>query len=70
MWFELIGILGTVIVLISISMQNVKLLSCINIVGNVVLVVYGILITSYSTWILNGILIIINIVNLVKLNKK
>lgn len=65
-WFEAIGILGTIFVLISFLMKDIKAVRIINIIGAALFVVYGALIGALSTWLLNGILIIIHIVYLLK----
>ena len=68
-WFEVIGIAGTLFVLLSFLMKDLKKVRIINIVGAVLFVVYGLLIGALSTWLLNGILVIIHIVYLLKGNK-
>lgn len=68
-WFEAIGIAGTLFVLLSFLMKDIRKVRIINIVGAVLFVVYGLLIGALSTWLLNGILIIIHIVYLLKGNK-
>lgn len=64
--YEIIGLLGTVFVLISFLMKEVKLIRIINIIGAVLFVVYGLLIGALSTWLLNAILVIIHIIYLLK----
>ena len=68
-WFEAIGIAGTLFVLLSFLMKDIRTVRIINIVGAVLFVVYGLLIGALSTWLLNGILVIIHIVYLLKGNK-
>lgn len=63
---EIIGIIATLFVLISFLMKKAELIRIINIVGAVLFVIYGVLINSISTYILNGCLIIIHIIYLVK----
>lgn len=65
-WFETIGIVGTIFVLLSFLMKDLKKVRIINIVGAVLFVIYGVLIHAVSTWILNGILVAIHIFYLVK----
>lgn len=65
-WFEIIGIVGTIFVLISFLMKDIKAVRIINIIGAALFVVYGALIGALSTWLLNGILIIVHIVYLIK----
>ena len=66
MSYEIIGLLGTLFVLISFLMKEVKLIRIINIVGAVLFVIYGLLIGALSTWLLNAILVIIHIIYLLK----
>ncbi|MDY5929887.1 MAG: YgjV family protein [Candidatus Onthovivens sp.] len=63
---EIIGIIATLFVLISFLMKKAELIRIINIVGAVLFVIYGVLINSISTYILNSCLIIIHIIYLVK----
>ena len=64
--YEIIGLLATLFVLLSFLMKKIELVRIINIIGATLFVVYGILINSLSTWLLNGVLIIIHIIYLVK----
>lgn len=63
---EIIGILGSVFVLISFVVNDIKKIRIINIIGAVLFVVYGIYINAFSTWFLNGALILIHIYYLIK----
>ena len=65
-FYEIIGLLGTLFVLLSFLMKDLKKVRIINIIGAILFVIYGILINAYSTWILNGVLIIIHIIFLVR----
>lgn len=65
-WFEAIGIVGTIFVLISFLMKDIKAVRIINIIGAALFVIYGALIGALSTWLLNGVLIIVHIVYLIK----
>lgn len=65
-WKELIGILATALVLISLTQSDVKRLRIINAVGSIVFVVYGLLIGALSVWLLNGICFFVNIYKLYK----
>lgn len=69
-WVEIIGLLGTVFVLISFLMKDVRKIRYVNIIGAVLFVVYGAIINAISTWVLNGALVIVHIVFLIKDNKK
>lgn len=63
---EVLGVIASLMVLISFLMKNIKLIRIINIFGAVIFVIYGILINSIATWFLNSALIIVHIVYLVK----
>lgn len=65
-WVELIGIAGTLFVLLSFLMKDLVKVRIINIIGALLFVIYGILINALSTWLLNGVLIIIHIIYLIK----
>lgn len=65
-FFEIVGITGTLFVLLSFLMKDLTKVRIVNIIGAILFVVYGILINAYSTWILNGVLIIIHIIFLTK----
>lgn len=66
---ELIGYLGSILVLISMLMSSVIKLRLINTIGSVIFTFYAFAIQTYPTAILNVILIMVNIYNLVKLLK-
>lgn len=68
-WYELIGLAGTLFVLLSFLMKDLTKVRIINIVGALLFVIYGICINAWSTWILNAILIIIHIIYLIRKNK-
>lgn len=68
--YEIIGIIGTLFVLLSFLMKKVKHIRIINIIGAIFFVIYGLLIGAFSTWLLNGILILIHIYFLLKGEKK
>lgn len=68
-WYELIGLAGTLFVLLSFLMKDLTKVRIINIIGALLFVIYGICINAWSTWILNAILIIIHIIYLIRKNK-
>lgn len=61
---EIIGIVGTLFVLASFCMNNIKKVRYINAIGAIIFVIYGLMIKAYSTWILNSILFFIQIYKL------
>lgn len=66
MIYELIGYLGSALVLISFMMTSVVKLRLFNMVGSVITMIYGFMIQAYPTVLLNGVLLIINLVQLVR----
>lgn len=73
-WIELIGILATLFIIISMSCKTTSRKSAImmritNIIGSAIFIVYGILLPALSTAILNGIVTVINIYHLILLIK-
>ncbi|MBR3610382.1 MAG: YgjV family protein [Oscillospiraceae bacterium] len=69
MLIEMIGYLGSVLVLVSMLMSSVIKLRIINTVGSVIFAIYAFIIQSYPTAIMNVILVGVNIYNLIKLLK-
>ena len=74
-WKEIIGISASVLILISMvfkttSVKGRILMRSLNIAGSVVFMVYGILLPAWSTAILNGMLIFVNLYHLVKTLKR
>lgn len=70
MYIELIGYIGSVIIVISMLMTSVMKLRIINMTGGIIFTTYAFLIRSYPTAIMNGVLAIINCVNIFMLVKK
>ena len=64
--YELIGVLASVIVLLSFVMNGESKIRIINIVGALLFVIYGLLINAFSVWFLNGTLLIVHIYKLVR----
>jgi len=67
MWIELVGIIAGIIVLGSFISKEQKRIRIVNAIGSVVFVVYGILITSYATIFLNGVMVLVQIVYLLRM---
>ena len=64
--YELIGYIGSAVVLISFMMTSVVKMRIVNIIGALVCLVYGVLIQAYPTVALNGVLILINLFQLIR----
>ena len=69
MSYESIGLTATLFVLLSFLMQSVRMIRIINIIGAILFVIYGYLIGSVSTAVLNAALIVIHAVYLIRGNK-
>lgn len=69
---ELIGYLGSLLVIVSMLMTSLIKLRVINTIGSVIFATYALIIHSYPTAIMQFCLIIINVINLYNLfkNKK
>ena len=63
---ESIGLTATLFVLLSFIMKKPELIRAVNSVGAFLFVVYGVMINSVSTWLLNGMLIGIHVFYLLK----
>ena len=64
---ELIGLIATLFVLISFLQKSEINIRKFNIVGASLFVIYGLLISSVSVWLLNGILLGVHIKRLKEL---
>jgi len=63
---EILGIIASIIVLISFLMKGERKIRIINIFGALFFIIYGICINAFSVWFLNGALFIIHIIKLLK----
>ena len=66
MMHEILGIVATLFVLVSFLFTNEKRIRQINVIGAVLFVIYGIIISAVSVYVLNGALILIHIYKLYK----
>ena len=67
---EMIGYLGSALVVVSMLMSSVVKLRVINTIGSGIFAAYALMIHSYPTALMNGFLIGINVYNLIKLSRK
>ena len=67
--YEIIGLIASVFVLISFIPKDIKLIRCINIVGCIVWIIYGILIGALSVWLMNLLVMIVHVYHLIKTKK-
>lgn len=70
MIIELIGYIGSIIIVVSMLMTSVIKLRLLNMLGGIIFSVYALMIHSYPTAIMNIVLSIINLVNIHKLMAK
>lgn len=66
MLIELIGITGTLFILLSFVKTGERRIRRLNLIGSIIYVIYGVLINSFSTTVLNIIMIFIHIYYLKK----
>ena len=66
---ELVGYLGSVLVVVSMLMTSVVRLRVINSVGAGIFTVYALIIQSYPTALMNFCLVVINIYNLIRISR-
>lgn len=66
---ELIGYLGSALVVISMLLTSVKKLRIVNMTGSVIFAIYALIIQSYPTAVMNFCLVAINVYQLVRLSR-
>lgn len=72
---EMLGIISSIIILLSMSVKSVSvqgniLMRYINILGSILMCLYGFILSAYSTIFLNSCVIIIHIYYIMKLKKE
>lgn len=65
---EIIGIVATIIILISFMMKENRKIRIVNIIGSILFVIYGVLLNATSVYVLNGLIIVVNIYYLTRRN--
>lgn len=63
---EVLGIIATLVVLVSFLLNNERDIRIVNSIGASLFVIYGILIIAPSVYILNSVLVLIHITKLYK----
>ena len=66
-YYELIGYVGSLLVALSLSMKNIRLLRRINLLGAFTFSMYGLLIGAMPVFVLNGYIVVIDIYYLYKM---
>ncbi len=69
LYLELFGYAGTVLILISMMMTSIRKLRILNITGSVVSAIYSALIGAWPVCLLNVGMILINAVQVIRLQK-
>lgn len=67
---ELIGVIASIVIVISFFMNSEKGIRKINLFGSFIFAIYGGLIGSISVLFLNSVSVIVNIVKIYKLNQE
>lgn len=67
--YELVGLAGSVMVIISFMFKDVKKMRLVNMVGSALFIIYGILIRAWSVVFLDSMLIIVQTIQLIKARK-
>ena len=67
---EVIGIVASVMIVVSFFVNGEKTIRAANIAGSAVFIIYGVLIGSFSVIFLNSASIIVNTIKIYKINKE
>ena len=67
---EVLGVVATLFILLSFFFSSEATIRKVNLVGAVLFVVYGVLISAFSVYLLNGALIITHVYKLIKMRMK
>lgn len=62
--YEILGIIGMILILIGFASKEERKIRMFDMVGAMFFVLYGVLTETYSTFILNAILIVVNYIRL------
>ena len=63
---EVLGIIATLVVLVSFSFNKEKHIRIVNSFGSILFIIYGLWIGALSVWLLNGSVLALNIYKIVK----
>jgi ribosomal protein S18 acetylase RimI-like enzyme len=67
--YEIIGYTGSVLVALSLSMKNIRLLRKLNLAGAFIFSMYGLIIGAFPVFVLNGYIALIDVYYLYKMYK-
>ena len=65
--YEIIGIIGTLVILVGFLSNSEKSIRIFDMIGSALFVIYGVLIHSFSNVFLNSALILVHVVKLYKM---
>lgn len=68
--YELIGYVGSALVVISLMLRSIVRLRIVNLVGAAVFTAYGVLISAPPVWMVNGAIVIIDAYHLVRIYRQ
>lgn len=63
---EIVGIIATILVLVSFLFKNLTVVRYVNIMACIAFVIYGLMISAWSVWIGNAAIAVIHVVYLIK----
>lgn len=66
---EWIGYIASAMIVVSLIMTSIVKLRIINTIGCILFVIYGVIVGAYPVSVANGLIVIINLYNLYKLQK-
>lgn len=69
MKYELIGIAGTILILIGFLSNSEKKIRIFDMIGSACFVIYGVLVHAWSNILLNGILIFVHVYKLQRMKR-
>jgi len=69
-WLEIFGYIGTLLVLVSMTMSSLAKLRMVNVSGSVISMIYSLLISAYPIVFLNFGISLINVYKLITEKKK
>ncbi|MGQ4873975.1 MAG: hypothetical protein ACP6IY_07890 [Promethearchaeia archaeon] len=70
LWIEVLGLIGSGFVGISLAMRNILKLRILNTIGALLFIFYGLILLAYSVFIVNFIILLVNIYYLITLMEK
>ncbi len=69
-WIEIVGYIGSGLVLVSMLMTSLKKLRIINMIGSIIFTIYALIIHSYPTAVMNFCLVLINVYKLARIKSE